>query len=308
MDEDVDGIEIISRVEPGMCGGTSATRDTKAPKTIISEEMTLFNVTSSFSGCAPGPGTVLDFIPLGYLSAFAAKADKGYLLCLETAEGTGYHPRHDISFALVKNDIFPALVALVKKHDLAKNNGFNAFTHGLPENFGGSVDIRYASGERIYFSDNRSPILAPKAAREIADVFTEAMKGDKAELPDIEGLKEIIFDEKRKDGGFTKARLAIRPDGTGINHKQSKYDGPKVYESEKEVDADTVEVIKRNITDCGVLAREGLPSNGFSLGNEKSLAFIFDGGERIEVRDDRIVPGCLGRAFFNIELEMTVKH
>ena len=53
-------------------------------------------------------------------------------------------------------------------------------------------------------------------------------------------LCEIRFSESRKNGGFTEATLTLKPDGTGENAKKSKYDGPEVYKSIKEVDKETV--------------------------------------------------------------------
>lgn len=69
--------------------------------------------------------------------------------------------------------------------NLAKDNGFHSETHGLPENFAGSVSIEYASGEKISFSNNQQPILSPNTGLCIKELFSEAMKGEKVSLPDV---------------------------------------------------------------------------------------------------------------------------
>ncbi len=109
------------------------------------------------------------------------------------------------------------------------------------------------------------------------------------------------------NGGFTRAELSILPDGTGSNKKRSRYDDPKVYESEKPVDRETVDAIKKNVADTGLLAWAGLPDCSYISG-DKRLTFVFSGGERISVRGGRNVPDQLSGGFFNVELEMTVKH
>ena len=215
-----------------MCGGTDATQDTKAPKTISSEEMILFDATSALNKGQVSPDN-RNRESLGYVSAFAASAGEGCFLFLETGECFNRLSEKTASWALVKEDIFPSLVKLVKECILAKDNGFHSETHGLPENFGGSVSIEYASGEKISFSNNQQPILSPNTGLCIKELFSEAMKGEIVSLPDVSDLCEIRFSENRKNGGFTEATLTLKPDVTGENAKKSKYDGPEVYKSVK---------------------------------------------------------------------------
>ena len=308
-DKPDDGVVILKKTEPGMCGGTDASQDTKAPKEILSEDMILFDVTSALSrGYIPSEGKRNSVEKLGYVSAFAAPVSNGTFLFFEKGDSFQKRAQKTRSWAYVKEDVFPSLVRFVRDRDIAKSNGFHSTTHGLPENFGGSVDIRYASGEKISFSHNQQSIITLAAGAEIANLFTKAMNGEKVELPVVSSLKEIRFEELRKNGGFTKAVLTIQPDGTGINAKQSKYDDPKIYESEKPIDAETVVAIKKNIEDTGILAWSDLPSNGFSYRIDKQLTFVFDDGREIIVKNDRLVPDQIGRGFFNIELEMTTKH
>lgn len=297
-----DSIKVLRKPEPYVCGGTDATLDTKAPKEITSKNMTLFNVCSALN--APRGSDA----PLGYISAYAAESGDGTFLFFEKCEGHFHRGEREYGWAYVKGDAMPALCELVRERDIAKNNGFHSKTHGLPENFGGSIDIRYGSGERISISNNQSPVLSYETGVFIADFFKNAMNGEKIKLPVLSSLVAIIFEEKRKNGGFTAATLTFNADGTGTNKKAVRYDDPHIYESTKTVEAETVDMIKDNIEKSGILSWSGLPESNFDFLSEKQLTFVFKDNDSITVKNGKILPDKLSRAFFNIELEMTAKH
>ena len=303
-----DGAAEIRGPEPEMCGGSRTTRDDGAPTEIKSNDMYLFSATSALGGMALAPQEPDPGEKLGYISAFAAKADGGFFLFLEKRIGFGQFAERQVDLALVKEDVFPSLCAIVRECGLAKRNGFHSYTNGLPENFGGSVTVMYSSGEKIGFSNNQSPIISPVDARRISSLFGMALKGERVPLPRAEALKEIRFDDKRENGGFTRAALTLLPDGTAVNKKACRYEGTQVYESEKPVDAETVAFIKRNIDNNCMLAWSGLPESGFRELSEKTLTFVFAGGKEIAVRSGLSLPAQISGAFFNIELEMTTKH
>ena len=301
-DEDV---VILKQTRPNECGGTDATQRRSAPKEIVSTEMTRFSATSALPWkINAGP----DENALGYVSAYAAPAAGGSFLYLVTADAYRRRDEKNSGWAFVKADVFPALVKLVNETGLARKNGYHSTTHGLPENFGGSVDIRYASGEQIDFSDNQAPILTTDTAMKIAALFTDARKGEKIPLPDVVALTEIRFAEERQDGGFTRAALTLAADGTATNKKTSCYTAPTVYESEKPVDAETVAAIKKTIADCAMLAWTDLPEHDFRIGGVKTLTFVFADGTEITVGGNKVLPAPLSGGFFTIELEMTTKH
>ena len=304
-----DGILVIKKTKPGTCGGTDATLDTKAPKEIGSEEMILFDVTSALNGRPDpsGPRNGGDE-PLGYVSAFAAPAGRGTFVFLSTGRGFCRREEKNCAWAFVKEDVFPSLVLLVREENLAKDNGFHSETHGLPENFGGRVCISYASGEKISFSDNQSPVLSLETGRKIAELFKGYMAGEMVELPRLSSLSAIRFEENRSNGGFTKALLTLCPDGTGTNEKQTRWDDPTVYESTKPVEKETVDGIIRNIRQTGLLAWSELPDSPYSFGEDRKLTFVFSDGEEITVRDGKLLPDQIQRGFFNVQLEMTTKH
>ncbi|MBO4733145.1 MAG: hypothetical protein J5662_01580 [Clostridia bacterium] len=297
-----DNITVISKPRENECGGTYATLDNDAPKKIISNDITLFSVTSKLNMFNAGEE---DGERLRFVSAFAAKTERGSFLYLETL--SCYDDNRNSYLAFVKSDIFPLLDAIARQYNFAKQNGFHSTTHGLPENFGGDVKIRYESGEEINFSDNQSPVIPVDAGVKIASVFGEYAKAEPVPLPGTPDIEAIRFFEERDDG-FTKAELKIRPDGTAVNYKSSKYGDGKIFESEKEVDKDTVAQILKTVLDCGMLAWRYLPENEYAAGNLKTLTFVFK--DKIEITADnrRSLPLRISNGFFDIELEIATKH
>ncbi len=63
------------------------------------------------------------------------------------------------------------LQEIVSKYDLAKHNGYTHHVSGLPDIYGDYIDIKYASEESIYESDNQSGFLKAEAAMELIDLF-----------------------------------------------------------------------------------------------------------------------------------------
>ncbi|MBQ3865646.1 MAG: hypothetical protein II776_02000, partial [Clostridia bacterium] len=184
------------------------------------------------------------------------------------------------------------------------SNGRFSETHGLPENFGGSVSARYAGGEKLSFSDNQSPVLTDPEGLAIRDFFRKALSGKLVDLPAPEKIREILFVEKRPDGGFTEACLTTPADGAAALRRRSRYKDPKIYEKTIAVPAETVEKIRRTVAETGLLGWRGLPDDGFSR-EEKTLAFTLDDGAVYTVRSGRVVPDALRRGFFDVELPLT---
>ena len=290
-------IRVLQKPEEGACGGTEEVLDLSAPKTIRSREMTRFSARSAFF--REGPEA------LCYLSAFACRAGDGVFLFLETADGETRRPS-DGAWVWVREDIFPSLVTFVQEFDLAKENGRRAFTYGLPEDFGGSVDIRYASGEKIGFSSNQSPVLSREAGEKIVVLFRKAMKGESLKLPELSRVREIRFDEKRPDGGYTHASLSVE-NGIYTVRRTRKFSDPKVYESRRELPPERYHELLEIVNRCGMLAWNALPERDYTQREKKSLTFRFSQGEEISVPGDRALPDPLADSFFQIELELAVK-
>ena len=302
-----DGIVIIKKPEPAVCGGTDATLDTKAPKEILSDDIISFSVSSAFDTLVI-PAGKFKAERLYRFSAFAAPSGKGTFVFLEKATDKTPGNSPEYSWGVFRDDLLPAIASLVRECGLAKQNGYHSTTHGLPRNFGGSVNIRYADGEKISFSDNQTPILTYDTGLRIYGFFNKALKGKKAVLPELSGLEAVKYTEERKNGGYTKATLTVNADGTAVNEKASKYDDDKVYKSVKDVSAETVTAIKETVKTCGVLAWSGLPKAEYFFGDPETLTFVFKSGEEIAVTNDRALPDRLKGGFFDIVLELTAKN
>ena len=306
--KDDNGIVILKQTRPDECGGTDAYQDTKAPKEILSREMTYFSARSALGRGSGGPCEGGEgHAGLEYICAYAAPGREGSFMFLETKDSPWEDEGVRRSWAYVKSDVFPALADLVSECGLAKDNGYHSVTHGLPEDFGGSVDVEYKSGETVSFSDNQCPVISPDTAGRIAAFFGSEMAGEAVRLPDLSSLVSVRFDETRKDGGFTRAELTVLPDGTGTVRKACRYSGPDTYETENAAGAEKVSAVKDTVSSTGLLAWTGLPGTASVTGNEKSLTFVFRDGRTVTVPDGRRVPDRIRRGFFDIELEISVK-
>ena len=292
-------IVVISKPDPLACGGTDATLDKSAPKEIKSNDMVFFSVSSKLNtwGENGDDAELIDSI-----SAFAVKATQGSFLLFESSD---YYRKNQKFFCtLIKDDIFPSLDKAVKEHDLAKQNGFHSKTHGLPENFGGDVLIKYASGEEIDFSDNQTPVIPYKAGLDFAEIFGKYVKSETVPLPSFADLKKIVYYEKR-ERGFTESVLEISSDGSAINHKSAQYDGGEIFKSEVTLDKDIIEKIKNNVESGCMFAWAYLPKSDFNADSDKTLTFVFADGGKTAVDNKRKIPIKLRDSFFGIQLEMT---
>ncbi|MBQ9393648.1 MAG: hypothetical protein IJU18_06625 [Oscillospiraceae bacterium] len=299
-DRQDDGVIVLRSSGKNVCGGTDAVLDTRAPRTIESDQMTLFDVTSVLPMGREDGGRKRE-----YVSAFAAPTGEGTFLFLEQGAPFPGRGERTQSWALVRQDIFPELTALVRRCDLARDNGSHSKTHGLPENFGGSICIHYADGERISVSNNQTPVLTAEEGEKIAETFAAALQGERVPLPPPGTLREIRFSQRGQDGSFTDAVLTLHEDGTGMVNRARRFDGPTVYEHQTVLDGAAVAEIMKIIDAYGVIAWQGLPDDGFPRREEQTMSFVFDGGATRTVAGGRRLPDRLRDGFFKLELAIT---
>lgn len=286
-----------------MCGGTSRSYDENAPKEIKSEDMTLFKVETAMApmgvmigsaGAAP-----VNTAWFRFLSVYAARCESGVFVLLYAHNR---NDRREYNWSIIKEDIFPELVSAVKNYDLAKSNGSHSFTYGLPENFGGEVKIKYASGEEINFANNQSPVISVDFAVWLYDFFSEALKKESVALPDVSNIKTIRFDSKR-GGGYTHIVLTQNGDVCSYR-RERKFDFPDIYKDEKELPSELMDKFRGIIKDNAMLVWHMLPESGFDIIEDKSMTFVFEDGTEITAPSDRALPAMISGAFFNIELEL----
>ncbi len=284
---------------PAVCGGTNRTIDENAPKNITSEIITCFDVRSKL----PYDINNKAADRLSYIAAFAAKCSFGTLVCLQKEQN--FEKSTSASgFFVVKEDILTPLALLVKKHNIALKNGFHSFTSGLPQNFGGDINILYESGEKISISDNQTSVLSRPAAEDICQVFEKAMSGECAVLPGADSISDILFEEKSPDGSFS--RILFRTDGsTGVVIEDSRYQDQTSYHNEKPADIEKTQKILSLVSQSSILAWAGLPERTARASSDKTLTFTFNDGSSIVVSNNTLLPPKLSAAFFNIQLEIS---
>lgn len=131
------------------------------------------------------------------------------------------------------------------------------------------------------------------------------MRGEKAVLPDLSDLSEICYEERRENGGYTKARLTILPDGSGVVRSSSKYDGPEIYDNEHPMEAGRVAGILSKIAENGILAWSGLPASAFGFGRDRTTSFFFRNGQSVVIEGDKVLPEGLSSVLWDVQREMT---
>ena len=295
------------KTDPHMCGGTEEGYYKKASSIIVSDDMVLFDVSSVLS--EPRDTEDPRQKKTGYLAFFAVKAGDGTFVYKVTGSGT--HPsKYDnckIEWALTKEDAFPALAALTRELELSRDNGHYTFTHGLPQDFGGLIDVKYADGEQIKISSNQNPVISREAAFEIERLFDRLLRGEKADLPDPSDIVLIRFDEVKENGALTHAEISANSDGTCAIKRINRFSAQEVYESELTVSGEVLENIKKNAEKCGILAWSALPKYELPWKENKKLTFVFKDGKETAVYSDRILPEYVRGEFFAAEIELTTK-
>ena len=64
-----------------------------------------------------------------------------------------------------------ALQKAVSEHDLAQHNGLSYRVSGLPEDYGATLSVTYASGESIHASHNQDCFLSIDAMEALEALF-----------------------------------------------------------------------------------------------------------------------------------------
>lgn len=155
------GPDIPEEPDPPVCGGSDDYIDPDAPKTIRS---TVINEFSCYMGLMS-----YDLRDYPVLCApwyrFEAVRSGGKVKCSREVAGA-----ETVTFT-ADTAFLDDVQAIVAQYDWAQYNGAYHFTHGLPENFGATVDVKYESGESIYSSDNQDEFLPPACCEALVRLF-----------------------------------------------------------------------------------------------------------------------------------------
>ena len=143
-------------------GGVRVDVNTKAPKTVTDTHITGFSCE---------------------FSTFALAEDvlgnRNYQLEATLSGGnvTGSYGSYDRFGSRIKRVLLAdaafmeRLQTIVQEHDFACHNGYHTHVSGLPDNYGSSIRITYASGEEIHASDNQDGFLSVEAMTGLEALF-----------------------------------------------------------------------------------------------------------------------------------------
>ena len=81
-----------------------------------------------------------------------------------------YENNVDVIFR-AEQSFMERLQRITREHNLAKNNGVCVEVKGLPDMYGAKLRVDYASGERIYASDNQDNFLSVSAMKAMLRLF-----------------------------------------------------------------------------------------------------------------------------------------
>ena len=286
---------------PQAPGSSNDQINNDAPKTINSTEVIVFDASTSMVTLALPPEQKRNFL---YISAFASVSDKGtlLLLCTEKPDNT-----RETKHKFIGKNLSSELAALAVDCDFARCNGRSHYVNGLPQNFGGSVDIKYESGEKIIFADNQSPIFGPETAQKISDFFENAFTYEEAISPDINELREVQYYQENLDDHYVRYYFTINPDKTAKLKREYKFSDPEPHLSEEDVTADVTEGLLNIIKDNDILLWEGLLEKEVII-QKTSLKFIFTDGKEINVSGSASVPLQYSSVMFNIQQYMAKSY
>lgn len=167
------GIAALCRKRPeesdeNIDGGVVKRYRTDMPKVIECDEIVSFRcVISLIAACD------VDDLGNRVYKLDAAVCDGKVLVKYDWRERSGKSDRAEHT---ADTDFMVRLQKIVSDHDFASQNGYYHNVSGLPDMYGGSLDIVYATDERIHIHDNQSGILPPEAERELILLFGAATK------------------------------------------------------------------------------------------------------------------------------------
>jgi|GEM_PF-6011896 len=287
---------LFQKKDSPVCGGSTTTIDSNAPKAIVSREIVRLSCESSFHTVAAPRGKY------PYVAVFAAKVNDGVLAGLVTENE--FFKQEPQKIGVVSNAVLEKLLAVVDEYAFVKSNGRVHSTAGLPENFGGHISVEYESGEEIYTADNQSPVMSALAGEALADCILEALGSERVPgLPTAADVTGIHWEERREDGGYH----IIDWNGTAL-HTEQKYafDGASdsVYTHDVTTAPEDFGPIRAMIDRSGLLYWGGLPESDFKLYkmNRRTLTFRLSDGSERTVADAMRGPEFTRNGIFETEM------
>ena len=149
-------------------GGVVQRVNTNAPKIIESKQIIIFECK---------------FSTLAFLDLDEEIGNRVYILeaRLENEFVNGrYRQRSrfennvDVTFK-AEQSFMECLQRIIEEHNLAKNNGVCVKVNGLPDMYGAKLMVDYASGERIYTSNNQDNFLSVNVMKAMLSLFRKQL-------------------------------------------------------------------------------------------------------------------------------------
>lgn len=275
-----------------MITGGSDTKYLDLPKAIQSEEIVHFSVDCNFAYSSNEKKYT-------YVYGYATKVEGGALVGLSYRKDGEQNEAEYTKLKLVGNEVFSDLQKLVKKHNFASNNGYTHFTSGLPENFGGSVNINYASGEQIIVSDNQSIVISLDAGEEMVGILQKYM--DAAyDSPNYAGdIVAVSYKEQTGKDIYTQYYL----DGTRFLYESKLGKNQKVYKKEYALPQDMLYKIRDIANTNSLLDWSGMRQSEQNTVDpvSRQLVFSMRNGNEIMVTDSSFAPMISNGATFAIQ-------
>ncbi len=165
----LDFLGLFSPSAQDIHGGKTETRMFGVSENIKSQDII------EFSYSAQG-GTGLAVEPKLALGAFALSCKllpNGNVHIVANGSGNIYqrdNTRFILDYEAAENGFLKELAELVRKYELAKGNGKIVHVNGLPP-LGDTLDIKFASGEKIYKKSNQSRTVNAEASDAIYKAF-----------------------------------------------------------------------------------------------------------------------------------------
>lgn len=276
--------------------GSAESRDSGAPKTIVSQDIENFSLDCSFA-------TMGNAHAYHHVYAYASKVDAGVLVALSynTNQWQSENGENYSAVALTDGEVLGELQAIVRKYDFAKNNGRSYYVNGLPQNFGGSVHISYASGETIDFSNNQSPIISADAASEAVDILKDRIENKAITTKDADDIVAVSYLRDTDEFNYEHVKL----EGDSL-FSEARYgeDENRLFTHGCKVPADSLDSIRKTAKAAAMLEWTGLFEYDWDMYKQsvEQIVLTLSDGTEVSIKEAMKKPGPASNVIFSIRM------
>ena len=145
-----------------------------------------------------------DIINFSYVGTdFKVSAFKKNDIVAIAAAGGGKYDERDGSLFIIKyetkeDNILKDLQKIIDKNHETQGNGHAITADGLPTGLGDTINVEYASGEKLYKHSNQSLTVKPETAKEFYELFHSYVKKEGYDFNSA-GSNVKLFDDADED-------------------------------------------------------------------------------------------------------------